>query len=151
MSARKLYCMAAVLLACAVYAIAQQPETPAQSTEKVIKHVPVRMTSAASAQEMYANYCAVCHATNGKGDGPAAAALKTPPPDLTLLAQKNGDKYPGMHVSSVIRGNADLPAHGSKDMPVWGPLFRTLSQGHEAEVQQRVANLNEYIESLQQK
>ena len=151
MSARKLYCMAAVLLVCAVYAIAQQPETPAQSTEKVIKHVPVRMTSAASAQEMYANYCAVCHGTNGKGDGPAAAALKTPPPDLTLLAQKNGGKYPGMHVSSVIRGNADLPAHGSKDMPVWGPLFRTLSQGHEAEVQQRVANLNEYIESLQQK
>ena len=56
-----------------------------------------------------------------------------------------------MHVSSVIRGNADLPAHGSKDMPVWGPLFRSLSQGHEAEVQQRVTNLNEYIESLQQK
>ena len=151
MSARKLPYTAAVLLACAVYAIAQQPETPAQSSEKVVKHVPVRMTSPASAQEMYANYCAVCHGTNGKGDGPAAAALKTPPPDLTLLAQKNGGKYPGMHVSSVIRGNADLPAHGSKDMPVWGPLFRTLSQGHEAEVQQRVTNLNEYIESLQQK
>ena len=151
MSARKLNYLAAVLLAGAVYAIAQQPETPAQSSEKVVKHVPVRMTSAASAQEMYANYCAVCHGTNGKGDGPAAAALKTPPPDLTLLAQKNGGKYPGMHVSSVIRGNADLPAHGSKDMPVWGPLFRTLSQGHEAEVQQRVTNLNEYIESLQQK
>jgi mono/diheme cytochrome c family protein len=151
MSARKLNYLAAVLLAGAVYAIAQQPESPAQSSEKVIKHVPIRMTSAASAQEMYANYCAVCHGTSGKGDGPAAAALKTPPPDLTVLAQKNGGKYPGMHVSSVIRGDADLPAHGSKDMPVWGPLFRTLSQGHEAEVQQRVTNLNAYIESLQQK
>jgi hypothetical protein len=36
-------------------------------------------------------------------------------------------------------------------MPVWGPLFRNLSQGHESEVQQRIANINAYIESLQKK
>jgi len=36
-------------------------------------------------------------------------------------------------------------------MPVWGPLFRNLSQGHDAEVQQRIANINSYIESLQKK
>lgn len=151
MSVRKLYCMAAVLLACALYALAQQAQTPAQGSEKVIKRVPIKMTNAASAQDMYANYCAVCHGASGKGDGPAASALKIPPTDLTLLAEKNGGKYPAMHVNSVIRGDRDLPAHGSKDMPVWGPLFRTLSQGNEAEAQQRVANLNGYIEALQQK
>lgn len=41
--------------------------------------------------------------------------------------------------------------HGNKDMPVWGPLFRNLSQGHDSEVQQRIANLNQYVESIQKK
>ena len=97
------------------------------------------------------NYCAVCHGKDGKGSGPAAPALKMPATDLTTLAQKNGGKYPALHVSSVIRGEGDVPAHGSKDMPVWGPLFWKMSQGHDAEVQQRIANLNQYIESLQAK
>jgi hypothetical protein len=52
---------------------------------------------------------------------------------------------------SAIRGDSDTPAHGSKDMPVWGSLFWNMSHGHEGEVQQRVANLTEYIESLQEK
>ena len=54
-------------------------------------------------------------------------------------------------MTSVIRGEAELPAHGNKEMPVWGPLFFRLSQGHESEVQQRIANLNQYIESMQKK
>jgi hypothetical protein len=36
-------------------------------------------------------------------------------------------------------------------MPIWGRLFWSMSKGHEGEVQQRVANLNKYIESLQKK
>jgi hypothetical protein len=51
----------------------------------------------------------------------------------------------------VLRGEEQLPAHGSKEMPIWGNLFWSMSGGHQAEVQQRVANLNKYIESLQQK
>jgi mono/diheme cytochrome c family protein len=123
----------------------------AQQTSTEIKHIPVKPTNAASGQEMYVNYCAVCHGKDGKGNGPAAPALKMPATDLTTLAQKNGGKYPSLHVSSVIRGEGDVPAHGSKDMPVWGPLFWKMSQGHDAEVQQRIANLNQYIESLQAK
>ena len=123
----------------------------AQQTSTEIKHIPVKPTNAASGQEMFVNYCAVCHGKDGKGNGPAAPALKMPATDLTTLAQKNGGKYPSLHVSSVIRGEGDLPAHGSKDMPVWGPLFWKMSQGHDAEVQQRIANLNQYIESLQAK
>ena len=145
MHARKLFGMGAVLLMSAVFAMAQQ----AGKTQ--IKHVPLKSTSAASGQEMYTSYCAVCHGTDATGNGPAQSALKVPATDLTTLAQKNGGKYPAMHVSSVLRGDAELPAHGSKDMPVWGPLFRNLSQGHESEVQQRIANINAYIESLQKK
>lgn len=144
MSARKFVVTVAVLVASAVLVMAQG-QTP------VVKHVPIKPTNAASGQEMFESYCAVCHGEDARGNGPAASAMKVPPVDLTTLAQKNGGKYPAMHVSSVVRGEADLPAHGSKDMPVWGPLFLRLSQGHEAEVQQRIANLNQYIESMQSK
>ena len=145
MHARKLFGMGAVLLVSAAFAMAQQAGTTQ------IKHVPVKATNATSGQEMYASYCAVCHGANATGNGPAQSALKIPATDLTTLAQKNGGKYPGLHVSSILRGDAELAAHGSKDMPVWGPLFRNLSQGHDAEVQQRIANINSYIESLQKK
>ena len=100
---------------------------------------------------MFASYCAVCHGKDGKGGGPAAAALKTPPPDLTMLTSANGGKYPSMKVASVIRGEDTVAAHGSKDMPVWGKLFWSISEGHDAEVLQRVANLNHYIEAMQVK
>jgi mono/diheme cytochrome c family protein len=123
----------------------------AQEPAKEIKHVPIKPTSAASGQDMYKTYCAVCHGTDGKGSGPAASALKVPPPDLTVLTEKNGGKYPDMKVAAILRGDNVLAAHGSKDMPVWGKLFWNLSGGHESEVQQRVANLSTYIESLQKK
>jgi mono/diheme cytochrome c family protein len=123
----------------------------AQEPAKEIKHVPIKATSAASGSEMFKTYCAVCHGTDAKGNGPAASALKVPPSDLTLLAQKNNGKYPDMKVSAILRGDEVLAAHGSKDMPVWGKLFWSLSGGHEAEVQQRVANLNTYVASVQQK
>jgi mono/diheme cytochrome c family protein len=116
-----------------------------------IKHVPIQATSASSGVEMFKTYCAACHGISGKGDGPAAPALKVPPADLTVLARNNGGKYPELKVSSVIRGQATLPAHGSREMPVWGTLFRSMSQGHEGEVQQRVANLTKYVETLQEK
>jgi mono/diheme cytochrome c family protein len=116
-----------------------------------IKHVPIQPTSAASGKDMYRSYCAVCHGTDGAGKGPAAEALKVPPTDLSTLAAKNGGKYPALRVSAVIRGENVLAAHGSKEMPIWGHLFWSLSRGHDSEVQQRVANLNKYIESLQKK
>jgi mono/diheme cytochrome c family protein len=122
-----------------------------EQVKKEVKHVPVKPTSAASGQDMYKGYCAVCHGITGKGDGPAASALKVPSPDLTTLAQKNGGKYPAMKVTAVIRGERALAAHGSKDMPVWGDLFWQMSGGHSSEVQQRISNLSKYLESLQQK
>jgi mono/diheme cytochrome c family protein len=123
----------------------------AQLQQKKIKHVPARPISPVSGQKMYAAYCAVCHGNDGKGGGPAADALKVPPPDLTALARKNAGKYPSDHVTSAIQGDLHMPAHGSKEMPVWGNLFWGMSQGHSSEVQLRVANLNKYVESLQAK
>jgi len=149
MSTTKLMSLFTVLILCTCIVGAQE-KTQAQP-EKVIQHVPVKATSPASGKDMYMSYCAVCHGTDGKGGGPAASALKVPPTDLTLLSKNNGGKYPALKVTASIRGEAALPAHGSKEMPVWGPLFSSLASGHQAEVQQRVANLTQYIETLQAK
>ncbi len=153
MNVRKsLLTIVAVATAMAMMALAQ-PQASGQTTDQPvkIKHVPAKQTSPASGVEMFKSYCAACHGADGKGDGPAASALKVPPADLTTLAAKNGGKYPSLKVSAVIRGEEVPAAHGSKEMPIWGNLFWGMSGGHEAEVQQRVANLNKYIESLQKK
>jgi mono/diheme cytochrome c family protein len=100
---------------------------------------------------MYASYCAACHGKDGKGNGPAAQALKVPPPDLTALSRRNGGKFPGILVAHAIASDADLAAHGSQDMPVWGPVFRALSRDDQALVQMRITNLTKYVESLQMK
>ncbi|HEX3322328.1 MAG TPA: c-type cytochrome [Terriglobales bacterium] len=139
------------LLGCAIVLAAALVAGAQEQSQKVVKHVPIKPTSAASGEEMYNTYCAVCHAKDGKGNGPAAEALKVPPPDLTQLSKKNGGNYPSLKVSAIIRGEQSLPAHGTKDMPVWGALFWKMSQGHESEVQQRIANLNKHIEGMQQK
>jgi len=149
MSTKKLMLIFVAMIACACTAAAQD-QTQGQ-TEKAIKRVPIKSTSPVSGREMYTAYCAVCHGIDGKGGGPAASALKVPPTDLTLLSKNNGGKYPALKVSSSIRNESDLPAHGSKEMPVWGTLFWGMSSGHEGKVQQRVANLSKYIESLQAK
>ena len=138
---------AVVLVAISVFALAQEA-APAQ-TPPTIKHTSITNVPSNSGKEMFKSYCAVCHGADAKGDGPAASALKTAPPDLTLLAQKNGGKYPSAHISSVIRGQTSPAAHGNQDMPVWGPLFSSVSQGNEAQVHQRIANLVAYIQTLQ--
>ena len=136
----------AVILAISSFTVAQQA---ADQTPPTVKRVPIKNTASNSGKAMFDSYCAVCHGKDGKGNGPAASALKTPPTDLTLLAQKNGGKYPASHIATVIKGEDSKPSHGSADMPVWGPLFSSISQGHEAQVQQRISNLVTYIDTLQ--
>ena len=123
----------------------------AQQAKPEIKHTSAPRTSAASGKEMFVAYCASCHGTDAKGSGPAATALNSKPADLTALAKNNGGKFPADRVMSILRGEATVTAHGNRDMPVWGPVFWKMSQGHPAELQQRVANLTHYLESLQAK
>ena len=100
---------------------------------------------------MYAAYCASCHGKDAKGNGPAAPALKLPPPDLTTLAKRNGGKYPTLRVESILQGRESLVSHGDQEMPVWGPVFRAMTSNPNAMVAMRIQNLNQYLESLQVK
>lgn len=113
------------------------------------KAAPV--TSAASGAEMFRAYCASCHGVSGKGDGPAAPALSKMPANLTLLASQNGGKYPSQKVEEILRHGPSLPAHGSIEMPTWGPALRAVSGNNDAVVKLRIANLNDYIRNLQGK
>ena len=140
--ARKALLLWGLLAAFVIVAAAQKP---------VVKQVPAPQTSAASGKEMYVSYCASCHGVAGKGDGPAVAALKVPPPDLTTLSHRNQGKFPAAHISQAIRGDMAMPAHGSKEMPVWGPVFSSMSKGDQALVQLRISNLTKYIEAMQAK
>ncbi|SRR5579871_5094385 len=121
----------------------------ADQPAKEIKKVRVTETRADSGVEMFKTYCATCHGVDGKGNGPAASALKTSPTDLTLLSQKNGGKFPSGRVTHVIQGQDDINAHGSSEMPLWGPVFQSLSAGNDSLVKLRISNLAKYIESLQ--
>jgi len=117
-----------------------------------IKRVTIQSTpvpSAASGQGMFNTYCAACHGTAAKGDGPAAGALTKRPADLTQLARKNNGKFPQLQVMNYISGNDVVVAHGTRDMPVWGQLFRSLEPRDNRIPDLRVKNLADYIKSLQ--
>jgi len=99
--------------------------------------------------DLYHEYCATCHGKDGKGSGPAAAALKTTPADLTQLAAKNGGKFP-VGTLRLTLGGGSTPAHGSTEMPVWGPIFRAMAPNTSI-AKLRADNLLRYLESIQQK
>jgi len=153
MSSRIVCLVAMVLLFCSIGMSAQTAPAAAapQATTPTIKHVPAAYTSPSSGKEMFNAYCASCHGTDAKGDGPAAPALKMPTTNLTTLTVKNGGTFPAAHVGAVIQGDALTPAHGSKDMPVWGPIFMSIGGHSKTEVQLRIRNLTAYLESLQVK
>lgn len=103
-------------------------------------------------RDLFLVYCANCHGLTGLGDGPVVPALKVPPPDLTTLAKRNGGVFPGAQVGATLSGprRATPPAHGSSDMPVWGPIFRALDPS-DSQAAMRVSNLVLYLESIQVK
>ncbi len=148
MRVTKFISLAAIMAILSAIALGQA--APAQSTPQ-IKHVPITSAPLNSGKEMFKSYCAVCHGVDGTGNGPAASAMKTSPMNLTVLAKNNHGQYPASHVAAVIRGQAATPSHGSQDMPIWGQLFSSISQGHEGQVQQRITNLVNYIETVQVK
>jgi mono/diheme cytochrome c family protein len=93
-------------------------------------------------------YCASCHGTDGRGNGPVAGSLRNIPTDLTALASRNGNSFPHERVTAVLMGTSRaVVAHGTQAMPIWGPMFRMFESDARARV--RIENLVSHIETLQ--
>jgi mono/diheme cytochrome c family protein len=84
---------------------------------------PPPVAPAMGGRELFVRYCASCHGTDGRGDGPAAAALQPPPNDLTRLAERFGKTSFLPEVMASIDGRRPVRAHGTSAMPVWGESF----------------------------
>jgi mono/diheme cytochrome c family protein len=100
-------------------------------------------------EKLFGFYCAVCHGVDGRGHGPAAGSLRVSPGDLTQLQRNSGGQFPAKRVADTIRGYAPVAAHGSREMPVWGNLFRKMNRGRGDTAEQRVRALTAYLESMQ--
>jgi len=99
--------------------------------------------------ESFNFYCAPCHGQDGAGDGPVASELRTQPANLTTLAERNGGSFPRDRVRGFITGTGrPVGAHGSSEMPVWGPAFRALDAS-DARARVRIDGLVSHIEDLQ--
>lgn len=133
---------------CSTFALLAFAAAPGFS--QTIKTVTPNQTSPTSGKQMFTEYCAVCHGPDGRGMGPAAAALKTMPTDLTKLAMHNNGKFPDTRVARYIEGDDKISAHGSSEMPMWGGVFKSMS-GSTDITRMRVANLTDYVKSLQTK
>lgn len=118
--------------------------------QKVVREVPAHMINSLEGVDLYKEYCAVCHGVAGKGDGPAADAIKKQPTDLTQLSRKHAGKFPTLGVQVSIKNGNGVIEHGTPDMPVWGKVFSQDGQQNNLG-QLRIMSLLKYVETLQAK
>lgn len=106
-----------------------------------------------SGAEMYQRFCASCHGANAGGDGPVAPRIKGGVPDLTHIASRHGGQFPADEVHRTIDGRLERPAHGSRNMPVWGwEFYNHASPNYDKEdmrVDAMVGRLVDYLRSVQ--
>jgi mono/diheme cytochrome c family protein len=140
----------------------------------IITSLTAGFAAAAQAEEFdigkweFQSSCASCHGTDGKGKGPVSEQLKVPPPDLTMLAKKNNGVFPTNAVYETIDGLQTMPAHGSREMPIWGFRFNPIiapphnvdptywkvlgpQQSPEVIVRTRILAVIDYLNRIQQK
>ena len=108
----------------------------------------------------YEGACAGCHGLSGKGNGPVAEQLKSRTPDITTLARNNNGIFPFDRVYQTIEGTVEVKAHGTREMPIWGRVFRAQSSlfydtypgdNTESAARSRILALTEYVYRLQGK
>jgi len=120
-----------------------------QANKKTKVVIPVERVNPTEGKLMYTNYCAPCHGADGRGGGPVASVLNSQPTDLTTLAKTNNGKFPDSHVLAVLAFGMNVPAHGTVQMPVWGPILGSISNVHAQEKTLRMHNLSRYLKSIQ--
>lgn len=123
------------------HALAAEGEAPPVVTAEML----------ASGRTAYEQYCMNCHGPAGKGDGPTAELLEEPVPDLTTLETKYNGMFPESTIRAMVDGRETVPAHMSREMPIWGNIWTDVDGDPEQEavVRQRIDNLVAYIKSMQ--
>jgi mono/diheme cytochrome c family protein len=106
-----------------------------------------------SGEQLYGRFCASCHGTGGRGDGPVGPTLNIVVPDLTRIAARSGGRFPEERIREIVDGRAVIPAHGTRYMPVWGYELEAQApedQPGRAAAQTMIDRLVGYLKSLQQ-
>ena len=117
--------------------------------------VPARATYHLDGAGLYEAYCASCHGKDLKGYGPAGWFTRVQPIDLTIShAGHTTERDGAMHIAASLGEVHSVPASKSMDqttldMPDWLPLFKAMSRMSQAEAALRIANVSNYIASLQ--
>lgn len=102
-------------------------------------------------QVLYRVHCAACHGIDARGHGPMTPALRQEPPDLTRLSAANGGLFPVARVRRIVDGR-EVEAHGTRDMPVWGDVFKTTRDNMTpGDAAARILAIVRYLESIQQR
>ena len=100
--------------------------------------------------QLFHNHCAACHGIDGEGGGPVAAVMQTTVPNLRSLTQRSGGTFPADSVTAYIDGRQTKAAHGDRQMPIWGDVFRGPEQGTaERTVRERIAALVAFLKGIQ--
>jgi mono/diheme cytochrome c family protein len=131
-----------VLLGCSTPTTSSPPPAPGEPNPMLVE----------VGGRAFATHCASCHGADGKGAGPVAAALRTPPADLTRIAARRGGDFPADDIAEWIDGRMASPAHGTREMPVWGYRFAEgLPPGELSQelVRGRILTVVEYLRSIQ--
>jgi mono/diheme cytochrome c family protein len=108
----------------------------------------VRLVDSIKGPDLYKAYCASCHGTDARGAGPMAKSLKVRPADLTRITVRYKGVFPSARVSRIISGEEQLPGHGNREMPVWGPIFSQVEADRDYG-RMRIDNLAQYLLQLQ--
>jgi mono/diheme cytochrome c family protein len=142
--------MQSFALSCFVFASLHAAPQTGPKTQQETKEQLKQLIYSVKGPDLFRAHCAACHGSDAKGGGPLGSALKSKPADLTVLAKNNGGQFSSARVRKTITGDDVLASHGSREMPIWGPIF------HQIEADQdfgnvRLKNLVKYLESIQQR
>jgi len=124
-----------------------------RSSDDPVKKQPeqkVQLIHSLDGKDLFRSYCASCHGEAGKGDGPVAGALNSKVADLTTIAQRHGGIFPEAWVEQVISGDQSVLAHGTREMPIWGPIFHQIENDKDYG-QIRLKNVTDYLRTMQGK